>query len=148
LRKLDTENLDAIVLAAAGLVRLGLADRVTDWLPTEVSLPAAGQGIVAVQIRAGDERVLRLLEPLNSTISAACALAERTALVCLGGGCHTPIGLLATIEGLDCIVEGVVVAASGEPYYRARVIGLATDAREVGKSLADALLEQGAGIVL
>lgn len=144
LKKLTGENLDAIVLAGAGLTRLGMADRITQWLPTEISVPAAGQGIIGIEARADDERTLALLAVLDSPASRVCATAERAALARLGGGCQTPIGLGARVEGATCLIEGVVAGLSGEPYYRAQASGLLDEAAAIGERLADDLLAQGA----
>lgn len=143
LNKLMQGQYDAIVLAAAGLLRLGMGNRITQWLEPEVSLPAAGQGIVAVEARGGDERTLTLLQTINSAISATCAAAERAALDALGGGCHTPIGLLATVGGEQCVIQGALVHPSGDPCYRAEVQGPAAEVDSLGKQLAQNLLGQG-----
>lgn len=147
LAKLVREDLDAIVLAGAGLIRLGLSDRVTQWLPTEVSLPAAGQGIVGIEARTDDEATLQLLRTINSPISEICALAERAALARLGGGCQTPIGLLATVDAGVCTVAGVLVHPSGNPCYRATASGPVADAEAIGHQVADELLARGSHIL-
>jgi hydroxymethylbilane synthase len=148
LAKLESEPLDAIVLAAAGLRRLGLADRITQWLPPEVCLPAAGQGIVALEARADDPSTHHILATIHSRVSAICATAERSALAALGGGCQTPIGLWAQSDGTECTIDGVVVGPEGEPYYRAQASGPAEDSREVGRVLAANLLTQGAAALI
>jgi len=148
LRKLVDEHLDAIVLAGAGLTRLGMADRITQWLPTDISVPAAGQGIIGIEARADDEMTLGLLAAINSAASQTCAAAERAALAGLGGGCQTPIGLLARVEGETCVVEGVVLGLGGDPCYRARLSGSATDPAALGRRLADELLSQGAAALI
>ena len=143
LAKLASGAFDAVVLAAAGLLRLGLAERITQWLPTEVSLPAAGQGIIAIEARATDEATLRLLQSINCPDSRVCALAERTALRRLGGGCQTPIGLLARVEQGQCSLEGVLLHSSGNPCYRASARGPVSDAEALGQRVAEELLAQG-----
>ena len=145
LRKLVDEDLGAIVLAGAGLLRLGLEDRISQWLPPEICLPAAGQGIVAIEVRADDRATSASVAALASEESIACAAAERAALTGLGGGCQTPIGLLARISGDECLLDGVVVGVTGQPYYSARASGPMADASSVGQSLAESLLAQGAG---
>lgn len=145
LRKLAEEGLDAIVLAAAGLRRLGLEGRVTEYLPPEVCLPAAGQGIIAVEARADDGATLGLLAGINCAASQACAAAERAALEALGGGCHTPIGVLARVEGERCVVAGAVLDPSGSPCYRAEAAGTVGEAAATGRKLAEGLLRRGAG---
>jgi len=148
LRKLADENLDAIVLAAAGLVRLGLADRITQFLPPDISLPAPGQGIIGVEARADDTATLRLLAAINSPAAQTCALAERAVLAGLGGGCQTPIGALAQVAGDTCTVEGAVLGDRGEPCVRARLSGPATDPVGVGRRLAEELLAHGAASLI
>ena len=148
LRKLVEENLEAIVLAGAGLMRLGLADRITQWLPPEISLPAAGQGIIGVEARSDDAATLSLLSAINSPVAATCAQAERALLAGLGGGCRTPIGVLAQVAGETCTIEGVVLGLEGDPCYRARLSGPAAAAEDVGRRLADTLLKLGAAALL
>jgi hydroxymethylbilane synthase len=148
LRKLADEGLDAIVLAAAGLIRLGLADCITQILPTDISLPATGQGIIGIEARAEDAETLGLLAAINSPISQTCAAAERAVLAGLGGGCQTPIGVLAQVAGDTCSVEAVVLGEGGEPYVRACQSGPAAEAAAVGRMLADDLLLMGADDLL
>lgn len=147
LAKLMRGEFDAIVLAAAGLLRLGLADRITQTLPTAMSLPAAGQGIIGIETRSGDDATIALLQSINSSTSQTCAVAERAALGRLGGGCDTPIGVLAQVHGGICTIEGVLIHPSGNPCYRASARGLTTEAEAIGGSLAEELLAQGADLV-
>ncbi len=148
LRKLAEEKLDAIVLAGAGLIRLGLADRITRWLSPQVMVPAAGQGIIAVEARSDDVATLGFLAAVDCPLSRACAAAERAALLRLGGGCRVPVGILARVEGDRCTAEGVVLGPAGTPCYRARVSGAAAEAEALGDELAAELLGQGAGALL
>lgn len=99
LRKLDAGEFDAIVLAGAGLRRLGLAERATEWLSVDVSLPAIGQGAIGVEARASDERVMQTLAPLHHLETAVCVAAERGVMTALGGDCKTPIAAYAVREG-------------------------------------------------
>lgn len=147
LAKLMRGEFDAIVLAGAGLLRLGLADRITQWLPTTMSLPAAGQGIIGIETRLDDAATIALLQSINSADSQTCALAERAALAHLGGGCQTPIGLLAQVEGETCTVAGVLAHPSGNPCYRATAHGSTTEAEAVGRRVAEELLAQGAELL-
>lgn len=148
LRKLQEEGLDAIVLAGAGLTRLGLAERITQWLPVEISVPAAGQGIIGVEARADDPETLALLATINSAASGVCARAERAALAALGGGCQRPIGVLARIEDEACHLIGAVLGMTGSPCCRARVTGSAADPEAAGRELAAELLRLGAAPLL
>jgi hydroxymethylbilane synthase len=147
LAKLMRGEFDAIVLAAAGLLRLGLADRITQTLSTAISLPAAGQGIIGIETRSDDDATIALLQSLNSSASQTCALAERAALARLGGGCQTAIGLLAQVEGDICTMEGVVVHPSGNPCYRASASGVTAQAEAIGLRVAAELLAQGAELL-
>lgn len=148
LRKLVDEEWDAIVLAGAGLTRLGLAERITEWLPTSICLPAAGQGMLAIETRAEDAQTAALVAALDCPESRVRATAERSAMNRLGGGCRTPMGFLATIEGGRCRVEGVVASQEPGPIYRAEVEGTLSDAHALGQSLAETLLTMGASELL
>lgn len=148
LRKLRDQNLAGIVLAGAGLLRLGLSDRITQWLPPSVCLPAPGQGILAIQVREEDAETIRLTRPLASAESWVCATAERAALQGLGGGCQTPAGFLAVMENDRCILQGVVVGIQGEPYVRGEICGGPHEAVDLGRRLADMLLARGADRLL
>ncbi|MBD3175480.1 MAG: hydroxymethylbilane synthase [Armatimonadia bacterium] len=145
LRKLDEGQADAIILAGAGLMRLGLTGRITEWLPIEACVPAVGQGLLAIEIRQGDDETESLLRFLGDETAAHRALAERAALACLEGGCQTPIGIHATPARYTIAVEGVVAGPSGQPYYRARETSPASDPTEAGRRLADRLRAMGAG---
>ncbi len=140
LRKLDSQELDALVLAGAGLLRLGLAERITQWLPTSLCLPAAGQGILALQARADDPQTAALLQAVDDAASRECAEAERAALVALGGGCQQPLGVLAQISPRELVVEGAMVVPEHDGCVRARVVGARGAPREVGARLAQELL--------
>ncbi|HEY3396486.1 MAG TPA: hydroxymethylbilane synthase [Armatimonadota bacterium] len=148
LRRLHEGHLDAIVVAAAGLIRLGLEGAISEYLSPEVCLPAAGQGVLAVEVRQDDAELLALLVPLANAEVTACALAERAALRHLGGGCHAAFGVLGCVEGDRCYLEGAVVGPMGAPYFRDRVQGPREDPELVGRTLAERLLQAGAGAVV
>ena len=148
LRKLHEQDLDAIVLAGAGLTRLGLQDRITQWLPTSICLPAPGQGILAVQVREDDQDAVRVVRAIGSEDSRVCATGERAALEALGGGCQTPVGFLASVQGDQCTVEGVIVHPSGQPYFRDQVAGPRSEAADLGRRLGERLLAGGAADIL
>jgi len=148
LRKLAEGEVDALILAGAGLARLGLADRISQWLPTKLCLPAVGQGLLGVEIRSDDVETAALLRPLHDEAAATRAEAERSALACLGGGCHTPVGVHATVSGDAVSVEGVVAGPSGEPYYRAAEAAPRHEAAAAGQRLAQRLKAMGAGTLL
>jgi hydroxymethylbilane synthase len=136
LRKLEAGDFDAIVLAAAGLIRLGLAERITERLPLEVCVPAAGQGLLGIETREDDEGTRQIVSALETPEAAARGVAERSALLALGGGCRTPIGLSAVVEGDTLALHGVIADPSGESLRRDVESGLLADAAEVGRRLA------------
>jgi hydroxymethylbilane synthase len=138
---------DAIVLAAAGVVRLGLTDLVTAYLPLEVMLPAPGQGALAVQCRADDPAVRAYLAPLDDAAARAAVTAERAFLQALGGGCAAPVAAYAQpAAGGGLRMEALVAAPDGSRVVR--VAGQGHDPHDLGASLAQAALRQGAGALM
>jgi hydroxymethylbilane synthase len=148
LSKLDSENLAATILAYAGLKRLGLADRATEVLAPELSLPAIGQGILAVEARSDRTAVRARAARLDHPASRAAALAERAFLHRLHGGCQVPIAAYARIEGPTLSLLGLVASVDGKTVFRGEQSGAVSSAAELGIALADRLLDQGAGPVL
>jgi len=148
LAKLDRGEYDAIVLAAAGVLRLGWADRIAAYLDPPDWLPAVGQGALAVVARADRGDVIDRLRLLHDPRSAACTAAERALLRALEGGCQVPIGALGTMEGDRLVLHGLVAELDGARVIRAEETGPAGDAEAVGRRAADALLARGAGEVL
>ena len=144
LNKLAAGEVDAIVLALCGLERLSKRDAASEILSPEEMLPAVGQGALAVECRAGDAEVKRLLAPLNDMASAACAAAERAMLAALDGSCRTPIGGLATIRGERLILDGLLLSEDGKAERRGRSEGAVDDAVEIGTELG-LRLKRGAG---
>jgi hydroxymethylbilane synthase len=143
LRKLDAGGYDAIVLAAAGLNRLGLSHRVTEIIDPADMLPQVGQGAVAIEIRADDQAVRALLAPLDHAPTRVAVTAERAFLARLGAGCAAPTAAHATLLGGDGLaVTGMIGAADGSA-LRHTVQGRAADAAALGTAVADALLEDG-----
>src|SRR5205807_10222025 len=118
LRKLETEGLDALVLAVAGLRRLGLAARIAEALPTTLCLPAVGQGALAVQCRADDAVTRALLAPLDDAATRAAAQAERALLAALGGGCKVPIAAHAHLHDGELQLDGLVAEPDGSEVLR------------------------------
>lgn len=150
LRKLTDENFDAILLAAAGLHRMGWKDRVTEYLPPEVCLPAVGQGALAVECRGADAELLGLLDRLNDPATARAVAAERKLLGLLNGGCQVPIGAYASLRTGDKPPEvelrGVVASPDGSRLLKERFAG--SDPEAVGTAVAEALLRRGADDIL
>ena len=135
LKKLDAGEVDAIVLALCGLERLGIAERATEILSREVMLPAVGQGVLAIECRAGDDGLRRLLDPLHDPGSAACADAERAMLAALDGSCRTPIAGLAELDGDRLVIEGLLLKLDGSGEVRAWRAGGISDAEALGSEL-------------
>jgi hydroxymethylbilane synthase len=148
LRKLDDGEYDAIILAAAGLKRLGFAERIRDFIPLEDSLPAIGQGAVGIECRVDDERINALLAPLHHRHTAACVGAERAMNQRLEGGCQVPIGGHATLQDGELHLRGLVGTVDGSEIVRAEIRGPEADAEKLGRALAEELLDHGAADIL
>lgn len=148
LRKLDEGEFDAIVLAAAGLKRLGLTDRIRLELSPEQSLPAVGQGALGIEIRADREDVLALLAPLNDAETAACVTAERAMSRALGGSCQVPLGGYAELQGGMLTLRAFVAEPDGSVVYAAQAQAPAAEAEQLGQQLAAQLSEQGAAAII
>jgi hydroxymethylbilane synthase len=145
LRKLDAGQYDAIVLAAAGLRRLGWEERIAELLSTDVVCPAVGQGALAIETAAGRT------EPcaqLDHAPTRAAVTAERALLGALGGGCQVPIGAYATVSGGRLLLKAVVVSPDGVRLVRDQAEGPVADAAEIGRTLGEALLAAGADEIL
>ena len=149
LRKLDEgDTYDAIVLASAGLKRLDRGARITAALPVSACVPAPGQGIIAVETRSTDARVLAAVAAINDAAAAAALTAERAVVTRLGGGCQMPIGAHAVHEGATLTLTAVVIAINGATEARAEARGSAADAHAIGIEAAEQLLARGAGAIL
>jgi len=148
LRKLETLGLDAVVLAAAGLIRLGLQDRITERLQPELSLPAIGQGALAIEIREDDQRVAALVHGLDDRETRLATAAERAFLRRLGGSCVTPIAAFGQIEGESLQLTGMVASLDGKRMVKQVRRGDASAPEEVGHALAEQLLAAGAEEIL
>ncbi len=141
-------GLAAIVLARAGLDRLGFADRVSEVLEPDLLLPAVGQGALGIEGAAGDERLRALVAPLEHEPTRRAASAERAFLRRLHGGCQVPAGALARADGAALVLDGVVCSLDGQSLFRDRASGPAADPDSVGARLADILLARGADRIL
>jgi len=149
LRKLDEGAHDALVLAAAGLRRLGFASRISLALPAAACVPAPGQGIVAIEVRDGDDDTRRAVVHIDDRAAGAALKAERAVVEALGGGCQTPIGALATPEDGDTLqLVAVVVALDGSRAVRGHARGPRERAAALGASVGAQLLADGAGDIL
>lgn len=148
LQKVRERVVDAAVLAAAGLRRLQRADEISDVLPTELMLPAPGQGALAVEVREEDARLRRILSGLHCRASSGCVAAERAFMHALGGGCHLPVAALATAQGDSLRLQGRVLSLDGATCIEGEGRGPLGDAEALGRDLATTLLQRGAGAVI
>ena len=148
LAKLDAGEYDAIILAAAGLIRLGFEDRIRSSISVEDSLPAGGQGAVGIECRTADSEIHALLAPLHHQDTALRVTAERALNKRLNGGCQVPIACYAVLEGDQLWLRGLVGQPDGGQLLRAEARAAAVDAEALGVKVADELLEQGAEEIL
>ncbi|WP_058554693.1 hydroxymethylbilane synthase [Thiohalocapsa sp. ML1] len=148
LRKLDDGEFDAIILAAAGLKRLGFAERIRATMSVDDSLPAIGQGAIGIECRTDDERVHALIAPLHHQATAECVLAERAMNARLQGGCQVPIAGHAIHDGDGLYLRGLVGTPDGRQVLRAEGRAPAAAAEALGERIAEALLAQGAEAIL
>jgi len=148
LRKLDSGDYDALVLAAAGLRRLEHAHRISMALPAELCVPAPGQGIIAIEVRENDTRAREVIGSINDSTASAALDTERAVVTRLGGGCQMPIGAYASVEGATITVAAIVIALDGSREVRASAAGPADDPAAIGIQVADALLARGADTIL
>ncbi len=142
LRKLREGQYDAIVLAAAGLQRLGRISEVTEWLETSVVVPAVGQGAIAVQVREDDVAMLDLMRLLDDPSTSAAITAERSFLATVGGSCTLPVGAHAVISADVLAIQGMIGTVDGR-MVRGELRGQSADSRALGKALAEELLRRG-----
>ncbi len=167
IRKLDEGQFDAIIVAAAGVKRLGLSHRITEILGAEISLPAIGQGAVGIECRIKDEVINKMIEPLNHTETAVCVRSERAFLRKLEGGCQVPIAGHARLENRSqntehrqkkvcslgsglcvLIIDGLVGSISGDRIIKDSIEGNPDNAEQLGTKLAEMLISEGAGKIL
>lgn len=148
LGKLDRGEYDAIILAAAGLRRLGLSDRIRALLDPEISLPAAGQGALGIEIMEARDDLAAWLAPLNCAEATACALAERSVSRVLGGSCQVPLAAFAQVAGDRITVDALVAEPDGSHIIRSQESGSVSDAEGLGVAAARKLLSQGAEAIL
>ncbi len=148
LKKLDEGQYDAILLAVAGLNRMGLADRITEIIAPELILPAIGQGALGIEFRTGDEETREILSALNHGETSVRVRAERAFLARLEGGCQVPIGAFATLDGDEIELEGFVADERGERLIRRKRRGKRSDPERVGDELGREILDAGGREIL
>lgn len=148
LSKLDDGQYDAIILAAAGLLRLEMQDRIASYIEPEVSLPAVGQGAVGIECRLDDEQTIELLKPLEHLETRQRVTAERSMNLALQGGCQVPIGSYSIFKEDKLFLRGLVGSVDGKKIIRKEITGKPEDAQQMGLTLAQQLLESGAEQIL
>lgn len=148
LAKLDNDEYDAIILASAGLIRLGFQDRIRQGISTEQSLPAIGQGAVGIECRSDDPRINALLAPLTHEETSIRVRAERALNNRLNGGCQVPVAGFAELKGDQLYLRGLIGFPDGSTIYRAEMTGSVNDAEAIGVAVAEDLLAQGGRSVL
>jgi hydroxymethylbilane synthase len=148
IEKLKRGDYDAIVLAKAGLDRLGLSANITEVLSTDVSLPAAGQGAIGIESRSDDAETLKILSQLNDAETRGGVEAERAALAGLEGGCQVSIGAWGRVEEGKLVLEVVVLSPDGTQRLREKSLGAISEAVKLGERVAAKMLEQGAAVLL
>ena len=148
LKKLDEGDFDGIILAAAGLRRLGHERRISEILPTSLMLPAVGQGVIAIETLAGNNEVIDMLKFLNDADTEAATNAERAFLKVVEGGCQVPVGVFGTVEGNKITVEAVIASIDGQKIIRDKLVGSVEDSIKLGETLANKLLDNGGREIL
>jgi hydroxymethylbilane synthase len=146
--KLDAGEYDALILAVAGLERLGMSDRIHQVIPDEISLHAVGQGALGIECRADDTELISLLKAIEHPKTRDRCLAERAFLRTLEGGCQVPIGVNTDINGNTLTLTGIVASVDGQRLVKDTVSGAAEDAEQLGNQLAETLRQQGAQEIL
>ena len=148
LRKLTSGGYDAMILAAAALIRLQRTSTISQWLPLTLMLPAAGQGALAVEVRESDEEVRALVQPLNHSPTERAVSAERAFLSALGGGCTVPVAAHAAVADGRLVLQALVANLNGRKVIRDSLSGSPLQAEDIGRRLADRMLSQGAAQIL
>ena len=148
LRKLSSGGYDALILAAAALIRLQRTSAISQWLPLTLMLPAVGQGALAVEVRESDEEVRALVQPLNHSPTERAVSAERAFLSALSGGCTVPVAAHAAVADGRLDIEGLVATLNGKRVIRDSLSGPPLQAEDIGRRLADRMLSQGAAQIL
>jgi hydroxymethylbilane synthase len=146
LKKVAAGMVETAVVAAAGLLRLGWGEKITEFVPPEICLPSVGQGALAVEMREGDDELAEMLAPLDHPPTRLAVTAERAFLEALGGGCHNPIAALGEVAGQRIVLQGLVASPTGKRVLRDRAEG--EDPEATGLALARKLLGQGAGEIV
>ncbi len=148
LKKLDSENLDGIILAAAGVIRMGWQDKITEMIGTDICIPAVGQGAIGIESRMDDDFINNILSAFDHSLTHQCIKAERALMRTLEGGCQVPIGGFANYENDKLMLHGMVSSLDGQKMLLDQVEGALEDAEVLGESLAEIFLQRGAREIL
>ncbi|MDP1991049.1 MAG: hydroxymethylbilane synthase, partial [Syntrophales bacterium] len=148
IKKIESEDLDGVIVAAAGIRRMGWVAKVSQFIPEEVMLPAVGQGVLGIETRRGDDRVRAAIAFLHDPVTGCEVGAERSFLKRLGGGCQLPIAALAKKTGENLLLKGLVGSVDGRVMISHEVKGPAIDFESLGRELADYILAQGGRALL
>jgi hydroxymethylbilane synthase len=148
MRKVESGEYEAVVLSKAGLDRLGLGHKISEVLAPDLSMPAVGQGAIAAQCRAGDAEAMRLLDPLDDFETRTAIIAERELLKVMQGGCQVPMGAWARIERGQLVMDAVVCSIDGLQYVKQRATAPPDQAKELGATMAQLLIDAGAQAIL
>jgi hydroxymethylbilane synthase len=148
LRKLDEGQYAAIILAAAGLIRLGLSARIKSTISPQDSIPAVGQGALGIEINANRQDLIKTLEPLNHKDSQICVEAERAFSRALAGSCTVPLGAYATITNAEIVMSGFVASVDGKQMLKETITASIANPDETGRGLAEKLIARGADKIL
>jgi hydroxymethylbilane synthase len=148
LKKLTTEDYDAIILAAAGVERLGWHDKITEKLSLDICLPAVGQGAIGIEIRENDQEIYEIVSKINDYHTEVCIRAERALLKTLEGGCQIPIGAIGEIDNNQLTLKALVGSLDGKTVIKESLTGDISDPEKIGLKLANILMEKGAKKIL
>ncbi len=148
LKKLESENMDGIILAAAGVKRMGWTDRISEYIDPGVCIPAVSQGAIGIECRIEDDFMNRILKSFNHYMTQVCVTAERSMMRRLEGGCQVPIGGYAHIDGDQLVLDGMVASLDGKVMFMEQMTGFPNETNDLGIRLADKLIERGAKEIL
>lgn len=148
LRKLEEGEFDGLILAAAGLIRMDLTDKITEYLSPDMVIPSAGQGVIAVEVRKDNRDILEVLKAIDNSVSRDEISAERSFLFTMEGGCQIPAGASASVSGNSLTLKGLIASTDGRKIFKGEIIGDRCNGKELGQELAERLLSDGAHIIL
>ena len=148
IRKIESENLDGIIVAAAGLRRMGWAGKATQYLPVDLMIPAVGQGALAIEVRAGDGRTKAIAAFLDDAVTRSTVMAERAFLAVLGGGCQVPVAGHATLSGSILYLRALIGSVDGRLVVKEDIRGAVGEHEALGRELGERILARGGRDIL